>query len=291
MQRKEGDMGRKKFLHSNSSSNFSFTPKSYDIVGDIAIVKASFGNEKKAQEIADAITIMSTNIKTVLKQETPIAGDFRLRKLKYIAGQCKTNTVHKEYGCKFLVDLEKCYFSPRLSYERFRIAKLVKAEETIVNMFAGVGCFSLLIAKQSDCSKIFSIDMNPDAIELMKENIRLNRVFGKVTPILGDAKIVSKKLLHTANRILMPLPERAFEYLPFALSMLKQQGGWIHYYDFEHSKSAEIPTEKTKRKVEERLSEIGALFEIEYARIIRSTGPNWNQVVLDIRIDQAPDRL
>ena len=85
-------------------------------------------------------------IKTVLRQASPVSGDFRLRKLEWIAGERKTETVHKEYGCILKVDLGKCYFSPRLSYERNRIAHQVQPGEVMVNMFAGVGSYSIVIA-------------------------------------------------------------------------------------------------------------------------------------------------
>jgi tRNA G37 N-methylase Trm5 len=157
--------------------------------------------------------------------------------------------------------------------------------EIVVNMFAGVGCFSILIARHSEASRIYSIDVNPMAVELLQRNIRINRVYGKVIPILGDAKeVVEKRLRHVANRVLMLLPERAFEYLSYALLALAASGGWIHYYDFEHATKNENPVEKVKTKVEERLRSLGVAFEIPYGRVVRSTGPNWFQVVLDIKI-------
>ncbi len=103
-------------------------------------------------------------------------------------GKIKQVPRYKEGGCVFAVDVEKCYFSPRLLYERSRIASLVSPGETIVNMFAGVGCFSIIIAKNVGQTKVFSIDINPVAVQYMKENIRINRVFGKVIPLLDDSK-------------------------------------------------------------------------------------------------------
>jgi tRNA (guanine37-N1)-methyltransferase len=118
----------------------------------------------------------------------------------------------------------------------------------------------------------------------MKENVRLNRVYGKVIPLLGDAKeIIEDRLRCVADRVLMPLPEKAFEYLPYALLALKKSGGWIHYYDFEHASKNEDAVEKVKLKVANRLTQLGVNFEILFGRIVRATGPNWYQVVLDIK--------
>lgn len=150
-------------------------------------------------------------------------------------------------------------------------------------MFAGVGCFSILIAKYSGAEKVYSIDVNPVVFQYMQKNIRMNRVFGKVIPMLGDTKeIVEKRLCHSADRVLMPLPEKAFEYLPYALLALKKTGGLIHYYDFEHARKDENAAEKVKMRVSERLQHLGITFDIPSSRIVRATGPNRYQVVLDI---------
>lgn len=256
---------------------------SYDIVGDIAIIRLFETSKKLSRIIAETIMKVHKNVKTVLAQVSPVQGDFRLRKLEHVAGEKKTKTVHRESSCLFAVDLEKCYFSPRLFYERMRIAKLVKNGEIIVNMFAGVGCFSIVIAKNSNASKIYSIDINSAAVQFMKENIRLNRVPGKVIPIEGDAKeVIQEKLQNVADRVLMPLPEKAFEYLPYAVSALRNGAGWIHFYAFEHADKNENPVEKVKAKVAGKLEKLGVTFEIPFGRIVRTTGPNWYQVVVDI---------
>jgi tRNA (guanine37-N1)-methyltransferase len=238
-----------------------------------------------AQSVADAIMGVSKNVKTVLAQESPVAGDFRLRRLTHVAGENKTSTIHKESSCVFSVDVAKCYFSPRLSHERMRIASMVKPSETVVNMFAGVGCFSIIIAKHANPAKVFSIDVNPAAIQFMQENIRLNRVYDKVTPLLGDSKeIINSRLQRVADRVLMPLPEKALEYLPYAVSALKASGGWIHYYGFEHAAKTESPAEKVKLKVANTLDALGITFEIPSVRVVRSTGPYWFQLAADVRV-------
>jgi tRNA (guanine37-N1)-methyltransferase len=260
---------------------------SFDVVGNIAIIRLPSNSPVNLQTIAMAIMNRHRNIKTVLLQASPVTGELRLRRLAYVAGERKTNTIHNEYGCSFSVDVEKCYFSPRLSYERMRIAKLIAPHETIVNMFAGVGCFSIIIAKYADPEKVFSIDINPEAVHYMQENIRLNRVYGKVTASLGDSKeVVNSRLQEVANRVLMPLPEKALEYLPCALSALKTSGGWIHYYGLEHSTKIENPVEKAKLKLMKALEALSVDFEVPIIRIVRSTGPNWFQFVADIQVLQ-----
>ncbi len=266
------------------TEDLTYIYNSYDFVGDIAILRLTDASKKYSATIAETVMNLHKNVKTILAQTSPVHGDFRVRKLEYVAGENKTTTIHKESKCMFSVDVEKCYFSPRLFYERMRIAKLVEYDEIILNMFAGVGCFSVIVAKHSNAKKVYSIDVNSLAIHHMQENVRLNGVYGRVIPMFGDAKeVIEKRLCHVADRVLMPLPEKALEYLPYALVALKEVGGWIHYYDFAHAKQDENPMEKVKSKVAEKLRSLVGDFKIPFGHVVRSTGPNWYQVVLDIK--------
>jgi tRNA (guanine37-N1)-methyltransferase len=224
-------------------------------------------------------------VKSVWRQTSAVSGDYRLRQLEFLLGERKTETIHREHGCRFKIDLEKAYFSPRLSYERTRVAKLVQPGEVILNMFAGVGCYSISIAKHSKPLKVFSIDINPVAIHFLTENSRLNRVADVVVQIQGDAKdVINTRLLNVADRVIMPLPERAYQYLDSALSALKPTGGWLHYYAFEHAKKNEDPTKKVEAKVSKKLHRLSASFQVKFGRIVRPIGPRWYQVVLDIQV-------
>ena len=283
---------RKKLSATLSAEELKKVYNSFDIVGDIAIIKLPNDNITNAETVANQIMAVHKNVKTVFAQTSPILGDFRVRELRLLAGENKTNTKCKESGCLFAVDVEKCYFSPRLSHERSRIAGMVKSGETVVNMFAGVGCFSIIIAKTVSQTKVFSIDINPTAVKYMQENVRINRVYDKVIPLLGDSKdVINTRLQGTADRVLMPLPEKALEYLPSAMSALKKPGGWIHYYDFQHAARNENPLEKTKLKVAQKLDTLGVGYVFASSFVIRSTGPNWWQTVLDIRVASLPSKF
>ena len=260
---------------------------SYDIVGDIAVVRLTETSKKHDKVIAEAVIKVHRNVKTVLAQMGPIRGDFRLRKLEYVAGENKFTTVHREHGCLFSIDVEKCYFSPRLLHERMRVAKQVKKGEIVTNMFAGVGCFSIIMASHSEVERVYSIDVNPAAVKYMLENIRLNRVYAKVVPLQGDAReIIQKRLRHVADRIIMPLPEKALEYLPCALLALKNKGGVVHFYNFEYASKNESAVEKVKLKITERLESSSVNFEFTFGRVIRTVGPNWYQIVIDITVNR-----
>ena len=258
---------------------------SFDLVGDIAVVRMKKSLLEKSEVIAEAVMAANKRVKTVLCQVGAVSGTFRLRELEWIAGEKKTETIHREHGCLLCMDLSKAYFSPRLAFERMRVAKQVQPGEVIVNMFAGIGCFSVIIAKHSKATKIFSIDINPNAVKLMRENVRLNHLTYRVIPMEGDArKIIETGLQGVADRVLMPLPEKSLEYLEAAIAALKPAGGYVHYYSHAHASKKENSIDKVVKEASKKMAELGILFHIKHSDIVRTVGPNWYQVILDIQI-------
>jgi tRNA (guanine37-N1)-methyltransferase len=261
--------------------------KSYDLIGDIAVVRVPELLTGYSELIAQTVMQTHKEVKSVWRQTSSVSGDYRLRNLQFILGKKSTQTRYKEHGCIYETDLQKTYFSPRLSFERLRIAKLVQESETIVNMFAGVGCYSIAIAKYSKAKTVYSIDVNPLAFGFLVENVRLNKVENTVVPLQGDAKtVIQNKLQNIADRVLMPLPELAYEYLDCAVYALKSEGGWIHLYDFVYAKKDENPVKKAEQKVSEKLSKLCKDFSIKFGRVVRPIGPHWYQVVVDINLQK-----
>jgi tRNA (guanine37-N1)-methyltransferase len=274
-----------KFL---SPSEMRDVRTSFDVIGDIAIIRVPLTLQHRRHIIAQAVMKTNSSIKTVLNQVNAVSGLFRLRELEYLLGEEKTRTIYQEYQCRFKVDLTTVYFSPRLSFERMRITNLVNRGETILNMFAGVGCYSIMIAKHRPIKQIYSIDLNPKAVELMKDNVQLNRVVDKVTIIEGDAQnIISMRLKQSCNRVLMPLPELAYEYIESAIQALKDGRGTIHYYDVIFAEKSEDPIKKLRHRIEPRLRELVSAFKIDGSRVVRMVGPRWYQIVLDIHITKV----
>jgi len=257
-------------------------PRAMDFVGDIAIIEIPPELEAYKEAIGDAILQAHKNVRTVLAKAGAIRGEYRTREYIIIAGEPKTETVHKEHGCQYHVDLAKAYFSPRLSHEHKRVASMVKEGETVIDMFAGVGPFSILIAKTHENVKVYAIDKNPDAISLLKRNVRLNRVDGKVHPILGDAKhVVRQQLRGLADRVIMNLPEKAIEFVKAACEALKTEGGILHFYSFV--KEGE-PLEKLKQQFIAEVEKSGKTAKIFSTRFVRETAPYEWQAVLDAEI-------
>jgi tRNA (guanine37-N1)-methyltransferase len=254
----------------------------FDQIGDIIIVRIPDSLVSKKEIIGRTLLEQVSTANSIFYQSSPVEGDFRTRKLKVIAGEDKTQTEYKENGCKFIVDVEKAFFSPRLSTERERIAGLVKEGEVIINMFGGVGMFSLLAAKNTACT-VYNIDLNPVAAQLCKENVQINKLKGDVISLNGDATdVINEQLVGKADRVLMLLPERSDEFLDSALNGLKDKG-IIHYYSHMH---ADKKQDAGKLSEEHFLSVNKTNAEIITSRNVRPVGPRFYQTVVDVKISK-----
>ena len=254
----------------------------FDQIGDIIIVRIPDSLISKKKIIGKALLEQVKTAKTVFHQSSPVEGDFRTRNLELIEGDEKTETEYRENGCRFIVDVEKAFFSPRLSTERERISNLVNDHDVIINMFGGVGMFSLLAAKKKSCT-VYNIDINPVASKLCEENIKLNKLKGNVISLNGDAtKIIKEQLQDKADRVLMLLPERSDEFLDTAISSLKKNGV-IHYYSHIH---AEKKQDAPKLSEEHFLNINKIQADILDSRVVRPVGPRFYQTVVDIEIQK-----
>lgn len=164
----------------------------YDIIGNKEKAIALLGvNVKNPKKIAKEIMKRHKAVKSVLQKLSERKDKFRLYPCKLIAGEKSTEVIHKEYGYLLKVDPQKAYFSPRESTERQRIAEMVKPREEILVMFSGISPFPVSIAKkQKLVGKIYAIEINPQAHKYAIENVKLNKLEGKIIPILGDVRKV-----------------------------------------------------------------------------------------------------
>ena len=252
----------------------------FDQIGDIIVIRIPDSLLSKKKVIGETLLKEVSTAKSVLYQSSDVSGDFRTRSLELLAGEDKTETEYKEFGCRFFVDVEKAFFSPRLSTERERIADVIRDGETVINMFGGVGMFSILAAKNKKCT-VYNIDINPVASQLCEKNISLNKLAGEVISLNGDAaQIVNDQLKEKGDRTLMLLPERSDEFLESAILATKN-GGIIHYYSHIH---ADKKQDAPKLSEEHYLKVTNVKSEILGSKIVRAIGPRYYQTVVDVKI-------
>lgn len=256
---------------------------SFDIIGTIAIIKIPESLTSKRKLIADALIEEIRPVKSVFCQVSAIEGDYRLRKLELISGENSPITVYKEHGCTFKVDVINTYFSPRLSTERLRIAKLTEPNEVIVNMFGGVGTFSIIISRYNKSAKVYSIDSNPIATDMCRQNIEINKLTGNVIPVLGDAEQeIHKSLKGIAKRVLMPLPEKARDFVDAAVSSLENGSGMIHYFCHVGADNKKTAIQNGVKDTSESFSKFN--HTIRNVRVVREVGPRFYQIVSDVLV-------
>ncbi|OGW53647.1 MAG: hypothetical protein A2Y81_06555 [Nitrospirae bacterium RBG_13_43_8] len=232
-------------------------------------------------EIGKIILQNIPNTRTVCSRTGEITGDDRMPQLEVIAGVGNTETVHKENGCLYTLDVAKIMFSQGNLKERGRLVKIVKKHETVVDMFAGIGYFSIPIARFVRPSKIFSIDINPTAILYLQKNIQLNKVDGRIEVILGDCREVVKKLGKIADRIIMGYLPDTRKFLDSAFAVLKEKGGIIHYHDvFKENELWDRPVEILTKVAEKNGYVLDKILE---KTIVKSYAPRVSHVVVDAK--------
>ena len=207
-------------------------PTSFDIIGSILLVKLPEELVLYKKDIGKALLATQKHVETVCLVK-PVTGELRTRDVEIIAGKKTTLTIHKEHGLFFYVDIEKTYFSPRLAGERKRIADQVQQNEVIVDMFTGVAPFPIMIATYAQPAMIIAVDKNKEAVHLAKKNCALNKTLDTIEIICDDAvhiESLMKKKQQKADRVIMNLPFKSFDFLPFALRIINNKG-IIHFYE------------------------------------------------------------
>ncbi|WP_266076430.1 class I SAM-dependent methyltransferase [Haladaptatus caseinilyticus] len=246
----------------------------YERLGDIVLIDED--DDDRAREIADALVSSAFPVKTVLNRASKIKGETRVRDWDLLAGD-ETETVHREYGCEFALDVARVYFSPRLATERHRVAEQVVPDERAFDMFAGVGPFVIPFAKRD--AQVVGTDLNDVAIGYLRENARRNGIEDRVTAIAGDVREVASEYEDWADRLVMNLPHSANEFLDTAVSLAGDECV-IHYYDIQHEDDPFGPGEAAIRGAAEPEYDVS----VETRREVRSYAPHELNVCLDVRL-------
>ncbi|WP_435551643.1 class I SAM-dependent methyltransferase [Natrinema sp. CGMCC1.2065] len=253
----------------------AFDP-TYERLGRAALIDED--DPERARAIADAVLESDLPVETVLNKASKVKGETRVRDWELLAGE-NTEVVHREYGCEFLLDLAQVYFSPRLATERHRVAKQVSSDERAFDMFAGVGPFVIPFAKRG--ATCVGVDLNPDAIEYLRENAARNGVEERVTAINEDVREVATEYADWADRLVMNLPHSADALLEAAVT-LAGDDCTLHYYDIQHEDDPFGPGEQAVRAAAEPEYNV----TVETRHTVRSYAPHELNVCLDVRLER-----
>ncbi|KYK34593.1 MAG: hypothetical protein AYK22_05125 [Thermoplasmatales archaeon SG8-52-3] len=220
--------------------------------------------------------------KTILNDVGGIKGEFRVPNVELIYGSRNTETTHKENGIRFKLDPQKIMFSSGNMNERIRMTNISNKKETIVDLFAGIGYFTLPIAVYSKPKKIFACEKNQIAFQYLNENIILNDVSSIVEPIEGDNRIVSPK--NIANRVIMGYLKETEKFLPIAIDCLYNNTGILHY----HTKISDKKVPNAPMKIiENEVRKKGCKAELLNYHHVKSYAPGVSHYVFDLKIGEV----
>jgi len=272
---------------------------SYERLGDVVIVDED--DPERAARIAEAIVDSDVRARTVLDRASKVKGETRVREWDVLAtvpgeesaageasapgeesaaeteARSPTETVHREYGSEFRVDVAEVYFSPRLATERHRVVTQVAPDERVFDMFAGVGPYAVPMAKRG--AEVVAADVNPAAVEYLRENARRNGVDGRITAHADDVRAVAEAYEGWADRIVMNLPHTADAFLGTAVALAGEEGV-LHFYDIQHEDDRFGPGERAIREAAEPDYEV----RVETRHTVRSYAPHEYNVCLDVRL-------
>lgn len=240
----------------------------YKKIGDILIIDKNYPDDDFEN------LSKKHNVKTIMEIDH-IQGTKREPVYRILYGS-ETETINKENGCLFKLDLAKVMWSKGNNNERLRIAKLVRDGETVIDMFAGIGYFSIPIGVHSNAKQVHAIEINPNSYHYLCENIKLNKL-DNITPILGDCMVETPKL--KADRILMGYVKTTHHYLKVAIDSLNE-GGILHYHET-------VPEKLIGSRPIDRIVAQAGDREVELLKInkIKKYSPGVQHVVIDARIN------
>jgi len=256
-------------------------PEKWEYVGDIVIVRM----DPRCEPYKDLIGRTYAEVlgaKTVCADVRGVSGEFRQPSMDIIYGT-ETESVRLENGIYYGFDVTKVMFASGNTDERMRMRNQDCTGETVVDMFAGIGYFTLPLAKFSGARRVFACEKNPESYEFLCKNIINNGLQDTVIPILSD----NRNLLgtHFADRILMGYVQTTSEFLPKALTMIRP-GGMIHYHDTFYINEYE---DRIKSIFDSVCGSDG--YEIVKIREVKSYAPSVSHYVADVRIRPSRQSL
>ncbi|MBS3075713.1 class I SAM-dependent methyltransferase family protein [Candidatus Pacearchaeota archaeon] len=262
-----------------------FLPSGFQRIGDIIVLNLNKEVLKYKKEIGK-IVLNNFKVRSVCLKEGGITGTFREPQISVIAGDKCTVVTHFENGCYYNLDIKKIMFAKGNLSERVRIAKQVRHDEIIVDMFAGLGYFSVPIAKLGKPKKIYAIELNPVSFKFLKENLSLNKIEGIVEAINGDSKEEVLKLVENgvkADRVLMGYLPPPKEFLPYAMKIIKKKG-FLHYEDLIRTEYVDEDVGKAMKLISDAAAAEGLKVKLLLAKRVKGYAPKIEHYVLDIAV-------
>jgi tRNA wybutosine-synthesizing protein 2 len=260
---------------------FEFLPSGFQQLESKVILKLNQKLENYSVEIANTIPIILPGITAVWLRTGEIEGKFRQPQgLIHVWGEPTTEIILTENNVRYKFDFTKIMFAKGNITERGLLPKKVQPGEIIVDMFAGIGYFTLGMAKSKKPQKIYAVEWNPDSYKYLCENIKLNHIEDIVDPFYGDCKEIVPDLAKKgirADRVIMGLLPAPKECIPHALTVVKDTGTTVLYEGVEPKESSLLFDEFTTIAEMEGFST-----ELLERRVVKNYKPHQYHTVVEI---------
>lgn len=255
-------------------------PSKWEKIGSVVIIKLP-EELNRYKEIIGKVYAERLGCTTTLNEKGGISGVYRTPVVEVIFGSHQTETMHTENGIRFKVDPQQIMFSSGNMAERRRMATISDPNETVVDLFAGIGYFTLPIAVYSKPKKIVACEINPLAFDYLCANVVLNHVSSIVEPRFGDNREIAPK--DCADRVVLGYLQDPQGFLPVAFACLKNHTGILHYHEL-------VPFELIPQQPLSHIEQVARRFDrcVELLKVneIKSYAPRVNHMVLDVRISK-----
>ncbi|MGC8562414.1 MAG: class I SAM-dependent methyltransferase [Thermoplasmata archaeon] len=189
--------------------------QNYESIGRAMIIRRE-NLFRKEEEYFGRLMLSSFKLWAVYRY-TGIRDYKRIPEVRLISG-IHTEVVQREDGTLYKMDPEKVMFSKGNKRERHILAEMVHEDETVLDMFSGIGYFSIPVSFK--VKRIYSCEINPDSFHYLLMNMRMNGVRNMV-PMLGDSYSIPMK--EFSDRIIMGHFD-SHKYLQKAFLYLKREG-------------------------------------------------------------------
>lgn len=269
-----------------TEDELAILPSGFQAIGKIAILNLKEKLRRHKKEIGKAVLDTMPRFTSIWNKKGEIEGEFRKPQIEFLAGEKNTEAITKENNCLYRFDVTKLMFAKGNLNERVRLPKLVKSGEVIVDMFAGIGYFSIPILKFAKPKKIYAIELNPTSFHYLEENIKLNKVQEKIEIINGDCRKEVEKLAKKgikADRIIMGYFPPPKDYLPYAMKIAKK-GTVIHYATLIYDEKFEEEKNRDLKYIEDAAKEAGFKAKLLNTSYVKSYRPKVGHYVLDLEV-------
>ncbi len=253
-------------------------PDKWEKIGDVAIIVLPSFFDKYKKSVGEVYADF-LKCKTVLNDYGGISGELRKPNVEVIYGPNNTETIHSENGIRFKLDPQKVMFSSGNMNERVRMANISKPDETVVDLFAGIGYFTLPLAVHGRAKLVYAIEKNPVAYDFLCKNIVLNNVTSVVEPVKGDNREAAPE--NVADRVIMGYFGATIRFLPTAFRCLKDKSGVIHFQDkFPDGDVPNLPMEHINNEARK----FGLIVDLQKHIKVKSFAPGISHYVFDLEV-------